>query len=338
MAPMNRQIRLKERPTGAPTPDHFQAVDAPVPVVNDGEVLRRTIYLSLDPYMRGRMSDAASYATPVKVGDVMVGHTVSEVVESRNQDFKTGDLVVGYDGWQTYGVSAGKELRTLDPKQAPISTAIGVLGMPGMTAFVGLMDIGQPKAGETVVVSAASGAVGAVVGQLAKVKGCRAVGTAGSADKCRYVVEELGFDACINYKSDDLVPALKAACPSGVDVYFDNVGGAVFAAVLRLINRGARIPLCGMISEYNATGHPPGPNLRPLLVQRAMIKGFIVSDHNDRAGAIVQEVAPLVISGRIKFREDIVEGLDNAPTAFIGLLAGKNFGKLMVRVSPDPTR
>jgi NADPH-dependent curcumin reductase CurA len=200
------------------------------------------------------------------------------------------------------------------------------------------VDIGQPKPAETVVVSAASGAVGAVVGQLAKIKGCRAVGIAGSPEKCRYVVEELGFDACINYKTDDLVPALKAACPNGVDVYFENVGGAIFAAVLRVINRGARIPLCGMISEYNATSHPTGPNLRPLLVNRAMIKGFIVSDHNDRAPAFIQEVAPLVMAGRITFREDIVDGLDSAPEALIGLLAGKNFGKLMVRVSPDPTR
>jgi NADPH-dependent curcumin reductase CurA len=268
----------------------------------------------------------------------MVGHTVSQVVESQNPDFSIGDFVTGYDGWQAFGVSNGKELRKLDPKAVPISTAIGVLGMPGMTAFVGLMDIGQPKPGETVVVSAASGAVGAVVGQLAKIKGCRAVGIAGSADKCRYVVDELGFDACVNYKTDDLVPALKAACPNGVDVYFENVGGAVFAAILRLINKGARIPLCGIISEYNATGNPSGPNLRSLLVQRATIKGFIVSDHPDRAPAFAQEVAPLVMTGRIKFREDIVDGLDNAPGAFIGLLAGKNFGKLMVRVSPDPTR
>jgi NADPH-dependent curcumin reductase CurA len=288
--------------------------------------------------MRGRMSDAPSYATPVSVGGVMVGHTVSEVVESRNPGFAAGDFVTGYDGWQAYGLSNGQELRKLDPKIVPISTAIGVLGMPGMTAFVGLMDIGRPKPGETVVVSAASGAVGAVVGQLAKVKGCRAVGVAGSAEKCRYVVEELGFDACINYKTDDLVPALKAACPGGVDVYFENVGGPLFAAILRVLNKGARIPLCGIISEYNATGNPAGPNLRPLLVQRAMIQGFIVSDHNDRAPAFLQEVAPLVMSGRIKFREDIVDGLDNAPEAFIGLLAGKNFGKLMVRVSPDPTR
>jgi len=338
MSAMNHQIRLKSRPAGEPTPANFEAADGPVPEPKDGEVLRRTIYLSLDPYMRGRMSDAASYATPVKIGDVMGGHTVSQVVESRNPEFSTGEFVTGYDGWQAYGLSTGKELRKLDPKVVPISTAIGVLGMPGMTAFVGLMDIGQPKPGETVVVSAASGAVGAVVGQLAKVKGCRAVGIAGSPDKCKYVVEELGFDACINYKTDDLVPALKAACPAGVDIYFENVGGAVFAAILRVINRGARIPLCGIISEYNATGNPAGPNLRPLLVNRAMMKGFIVSDHNDRAPAFLQEVAPLVMSGRIKFREDIVEGLDNAPEAFIGLLQGKNFGKLMVRVSPDPTR
>jgi NADPH-dependent curcumin reductase CurA len=338
MGAMNRQIRLKSRPTGEPTAENFEAVDGPSPDARDGDVVRRTIYLSLDPYMRGRMSDAPSYAAPVKVGDVMVGHTVSQVVESRNPDFTTGDFVTGYDGWQTYGISNGKELRKLDPKAVPISTAIGVLGMPGMTAFVGLMDIGQPKPGETVVVSAASGAVGAVVGQLAKIKGCRAVGIAGSPDKCRYVVDELGFDACVNYKTDDLVPALKAACPDGVDVYFENVGGAVFAAILRLINKGARIPLCGIISEYNATGNPSGPNLRPLLVQRATIKGFIVSDHPERAPAFVQEVAPLVMTGRIKFREDIVDGLDNAPSAFIGLLAGKNFGKLMVRVSPDPTR
>jgi hypothetical protein len=335
---MNHQIRLKSRPTGEPTAANFEAAASPMPEPNDGEVLRRTIYLSLDPYMRGRMSDGPSYATPVQIGEVMGGHTVSEVVESRNPGFKKGDFVTAYDGWQAYGVSNGKELRTLDPKAVPISTAIGVLGMPGMTAFVGLMDIGQPKPGETVAVSAASGAVGSVVGQLAKITGCRAVGIAGSPDKCRYVVDELGFDVCINYKTDDLVPALKAACPNGVDIYFENVGGAVFAAILRVINRGARIPLCGMISEYNATGNPAGPNLRPLLVQRAMIKGFIVSDHNDRAPAFLQEVAPLVMSGRIKFREDIVDGLDNAPSAFIGLLAGKNFGKLMVRVSPDPTR
>jgi hypothetical protein len=335
---MNHQIRLKSRPTGEPTIANFEAADAPMPRAGDGEVLRRTIYLSLDPYMRGRMSDAPSYAAPVAIGAVMGGHTVSEVLESHNPAFAKGDFVVGYDGWQAYAASNGKELRKLDPKMAPISTALGVLGMPGMTAFVGLMDIGRPKASETVVVSAASGAVGAVVGQLAKIHGCRTVGIAGSPDKCAYVVKELGFDACINYKTEELLPALKAACPNGVDVYFENVGGAVFAAVLRVLNRGARIPLCGLISEYNATANTPGPNLRPLLVHRATITGFIVSDHTDRAAAFYEAVSPLVVSGRIKFREDIVDGLDNAPSAFIGLLAGKNFGKLMIRVSPDPTR
>jgi NADPH-dependent curcumin reductase CurA len=320
-----------------PSADNFETVDAPMPAVNDGDVLRRTAYLSLDPYMRGRMSAGPSYAAAVNLNDVMCGHTVSEVVESRSPGFAPGDIVAGYDGWQQYAASNGRDLRKLEPGTAPISTAIGVLGMPGATAYVGLLDIGQPKAGETVVVSAACGAVGSIVGQLAKIRGCRAVGIAGSADKCRYVVDELGFDACINYKTDDLVPALRAACPQGIDIYFENVGGRIFAAVLRLINKGARIPLCGMISEYNATADPGGPNLRPLLVQRALIKGFIVSDHNDRVPAFLKEVTPLVREGRIKYREDIVDGLDAAPSALVGLFEGKNFGKLLVRVSPDPT-
>jgi NADPH-dependent curcumin reductase CurA len=327
---MNHQIRLKSRPVGAPTPANFDIVDAPLPTVGDGDVLRQTKFLSLDPYMRGRMSDAPSYAAPVDVGGTMCGHTVSEVVESRNPAFRAGDIVAGYDGWQSYAVSSGRELRKLDPGLPP-TTALGVLGMPGMTAFVGLMDIGQPKAGETVVVSAASGAVGSVVGQLAKIKGCRAVGVAGSDAKCRYVVEELGFDACVNHRSADLKTALRDACPSGIDVYFENVGGVVQEAVLRLINVGARISLCGLIAEYNAPPSP-GPSWRLLLVKRAMVRGFIVSDHNDRAPAFLQEVAPLVAQGRIKYREDIVDGLDNAPSAFIGLLEGKNFGKLIVRV------
>ena len=316
-----------------PTPADFEMTEAPVAEVADGEVLRRTRYLSLDPYMRGRMSDAPSYAASVAIGGLMVGHTVSEVVESRHAGFRAGDIVAGYDGWQDYHVSAGKDIRVLD-RSLPVTTAIGVLGMTGMTAYVGLLDIGQPKAGETVVVSAASGAVGAVVGQLAKIRGCRAVGIAGSPDKCRYVVDELGFDACVNYKTDDLVPALKAACPSGIDIYFENVGGTVLAAVMRLLNRGARIPLCGQISEYNQAP-TSGPSLRPLLVQRALIKGFIVSDHPDRIPAFLQECTPLVVSGRLKFREDIVDGLENAPAALIGLFEGRNFGKLIVRVSAD---
>ena len=334
---MNRQIRLKSRPAGMPAADNFETVEAPVPALKDGDVLRRTTYLSLDPYMRGRMSEGPSYAAAVNLHDVMCGHTVSEVVESRNPDFRAGDIVTGYDGWQQFAASNGKDLRKLDPKIVPVSTAIGVLGMPGATAYVGLFDIGQPKAGETVVVSAASGAVGSIVGQLAKIHGCRAVGIAGSPDKCRYVVDELGFDACINYKTDDLVPALREACPDGADIYFENVGGKVFAAVLKVINRGARIPLCGMIAEYNTTSDPGGPNLRPLLVHRAMIKGFIVSDHYDRFPAFLKDVTPLVRNGNIKYREDIIDGLDAAPSALIGLFEGKNFGKMLVRVAPDST-
>jgi NADPH-dependent curcumin reductase CurA len=333
-APTNRQIRLKKRPVGMPTPDNFETVSQPIPELRDGDVLRKTIYLSLDPYMRGRMSDEPSYAKPVGVGELMVGHTVSRVVESRQPDFQAGDLVAGYDGWQEYAVSNGTGLRKLD-RSLPVSTAIGVLGMPGMTAFVGLHDIGKPKAGETVVVSAASGAVGSIVGQLAKIAGCRAVGVAGSAEKCRYVVEELGFDACVNYKTDDLFSALRDACPKGIDVYFENVGGAVFEAVLRLLNTFARIPLCGLISDYNATRRPVGPSLLPLLRTRATIRGFIILDHYDRFPAFLKEVEPLVRSGRIKYREDIVDGLDAAPSALAGLLEGRNFGKMLVRVAPE---
>jgi NADPH-dependent curcumin reductase CurA len=317
--------------------DNFEIVDKPVPALPDGSVLRRTIYLSLDPYMRGRMSDAPSYAAPVEVGHVMCGHTVSEVVESKNPAFAQGDIVAGYDGWQQFAMSDGRDVRKLDPKAVPIATAISVLGMPGMTAYVGLMDIGQPKPGETVVVSAASGAVGAMVGQLAKVKGCRAIGIAGSDKKCRYIVEELGFDASINYKEGgDLVHALRAVCPKGIDIYFENVGGPVFDAVMRNLATGARIPLCGLISEYNSAPGG-GPNLRPLLVHRALIRGFIVSDHMDRAAAFQAECAPLVRDGKIKFQHDIAEGIDAAPSALIGLFEGRNFGKMMVRVSPDPT-
>ena len=335
---MNRQIVLRSRPEGNPTVDNFEMVHVEVPPVTDASVLRRTIYLSLDPYMRGRMSDAESYAASVAIRQVMVGHTVSQVVASRNSAFAAGDFVAGYDGWQEYGLSSGRELRKLDPNSAPISTALGTLGMPGMTAYVGLLDIGQPSPGETVVVSAASGAVGSVVGQIAKIKGCRAVGIAGSPEKCQYVVDALGFDECVNYKSANFYEDLAGACRSGIDVYFENVGGAVFAAVLRLLNNNARIPLCGLIADYNAVKMPPGPNLRPLLVKRALIKGFIVSDHNDRAAAFQKDCAAWLREGRLKYREDIVDGLEHAPAALLKLFDGRNFGKLMVRVSQDPTR
>ena len=334
---MNRQVRLRKRPVGMPTADDFEIVETPVPPLADGDVLRRTIYLSIDPYMRGRMSDAPSYAKPVSVGQTMVGHTVSEVVESKNGAFAPGDFVAGYDGWQQFGLSGGAGLRKLDPSTAPISTAIGILGMPGMTAYVGLLDIGRPKAGETVVVSAAAGAVGSVVGQIARIHGCGAVGIAGSKDKCDYVVRELGFDACVNHRDADLREALRAACPSGVDVYFENVGGAVFGAVLPLLNMNARIPLCGLIAEYNATEPSKTASLRPILNTRALIKGFIIYDHADRMPDFLRDCTRWMREGRLKYREDVVESLESAPDALIGLLDGRNFGKLLVRVSPDPT-
>ncbi|MEX2146322.1 MAG: NADP-dependent oxidoreductase [Candidatus Rokuibacteriota bacterium] len=337
-ATVNRRVLLKRRPVGEPRPDDFEIVDAPMPAPADGQILCRTIYLSLDPYMRGRMSEGKSYAASVELGQVMVGGTVSEVIESKHPGFTKGDLVAGYDGWQAHAVSKGAGVRKLDPGQAPISTATGVLGMPGMTAYVGLLDIGRPKPGETVVVSAASGAVGSAVGQIARIKGCRAVGVAGSQAKCDYVVKELGFDACVNYKTQDVAAALREACPNGIDVYFDNVGGEVLTAVLKLINQNARIPLCGIISQYNATELPPGPNLAPILVNRALIKGFIVSDHLDRLPDFLRDGAQWVASGQLKYREDVVDGLDAAPRAFIGLLRGENFGKLVVKVGVDPTR
>jgi len=333
----NRQVRLRRRPVGAPRLDDFEIAEGPVPSPGEGEVLSRTIYLSLDPYMRGRISGVRSYAAGVDIGQVIVGGTVGEVVQSRHPGFAPGDMVATAAGWQEYGVAKGATLRKLDPAQVPLSTALGVLGMPGLTAYVGLLDIGRPRAGETVVVSAASGAVGAVVGQIAKIKGCRVVGVAGAAEKCAYVVSELGFDACVSHR-EPLGPVLGQACPRGIDVYFDNVGGPTLAAVLGLINVNARIPLCGMISEYNATEPPSGPNLRPLLFNRALIKGFIISDHLDRMGDFLTDCSRWLREGQLKYREDVVHGLDHAPAAFIGLLEGKNFGKLIVQVGTDPTR
>jgi NADPH-dependent curcumin reductase len=337
-AETNRRVVLKRRPVGAPVPEDFELIEAPVPRAGDGQIVSRTIYLSLDPYMRGRISGVKSYAKGVDPGDLMVGGTVGEVVESRHPGFAPGDLVAGSDGWQAYGVSTGMGVRKLDPAQAPISTALGVLGMPGMTAYVGLLDFGRPKPGETVVVSAASGAVGSAVGQVAKIQGCRAVGIAGGRAKCDHVVNELGFDACVDYKAGGLADALATACPGGVDVYFDNVGGDILQAVLRLVNPHARVPLCGLISEYNAVDPPPGPNWRTLLVNRVTVKGFIVSDHLDRLPDFLRDAGRWVREGRLRYREDIVQGLENAPAAFVGLLEGRNFGKLIVQVGADGTR
>jgi hypothetical protein len=268
----------------------------------------------------------------------MVGRTVAEVLESKHPDFVRGDFVASNDGWQSHGQSAGSQLQKLDVSRAPISYALGVLGMPGLTAYAGLLDIGQPKPGETVVVSAAAGAVGSIVGQIARIKGCRAVGVAGGPAKCDYVTRELGFDACVDHRAEHLTKNLASACPKGIDVYFDNVGGPVLDAVFRLINQNARIPLCGLIADYNAVEKTRGPNLRPLLVKRAMIKGFIVTDYANRAAECFKDLAAWLKDGSLKYREDVVEGLDAAPSAFLKLFDGTNLGKLLVRVSPDPTR
>ncbi|HLY67219.1 MAG TPA: NADP-dependent oxidoreductase, partial [Chloroflexota bacterium] len=333
-----RQIVLKRRPEGRPKTSDLALMEAPVREPGEGEVLRRTIYLSLDPYMRGRMSDRASYTSPASLGEVMVGGTVSRVVASRHPAFAEGEYILGYDGWQEYGLSGPEGLRKLDPAQAPLSYALGALGMPGMTAYWALLDIGRPQQGETVVVSAAAGAVGSLVGQIAKIKGCRAVGLAGTDAKCRLVTEELGLDACINYKTQELAPALKLTCPGGIDIYYDNVAGPILAAVLGQINLHARIPLVGLISQYNDPTPPPGPNLLPLLIKRALIQGFLVSDYQDRFESFLADMARWVREGRIKVLEDIVAGLEHAPTAFLGLFEGANTGKLIVRVSEDPTR
>ncbi len=336
------QICLAARPVGEPTAETFTVVERDLPELDDGQVAMRVIYLSLDPYMRGRMSDARSYATPVQIGEVITGGTVGQVTASRHPKFAEGDYVLAMAGWQSAAVVDGNTLRKLDPATAPISTAVGVLGMPGLTAYVGLLDIGEPQAGETVVVSAASGAVGSVVGQLAMIKGARAVGVAGSPEKIAFVSEELGFDACVSHRSESLPEDLAAACPKGVDVYFENVGGATLDAALKLMNPFGRIPVCGMISQYNATSLADGPvraqMMRQILTDRLKVQGFIVTDRWDRFGAFIKEVGGYIRDGRLKYREDIVDGLENAPATFIGLLKGENFGKQLIRVSEDPTR
>lgn len=335
---LNQRVVLVSRPQGAPVPENFRLERVTLPDLADGQVLLKTLYLSLDPYMRGRMSDAPSYAAPVELGDVMTGGAVSRVERSRNPKFEEGDLVVGTTGWQSHSISDGSQLVPVPKGLSSPSLALGVLGMPGMTAYMGLMDIGQPKAGETLVVAAASGAVGSVVGQVGKLKGLRVVGIAGGADKCRYVVDELGFDACIDHTGADFADELAHACFKGVDIYFENVGGKVFDAVLPLLNAKARIPLCGLISAYNALEVPSGPDRLPtlqrtLLTKRVRIQGFIVfDDYGDRHPEFISVMAPWVRDGKVKFREDVVQGLEQAPEAFIGLLEGRNFGKLVVRV------
>ena len=335
----HRRVVLARRPPGEPAESDFRVEETTTPEPGPGEVLVRVIYLSLDPYMRGRMRDAASYASPVGIGETMTGGTVGEVVKSNHSGFKVGDIVEDRLGWQEYAIGRGPSLRKIDPAIAPISTANGILGMPGMTAYFGLLEVGRPKPGETVVVSAASGAVGQAVGQIARLMGCRAVGIAGGAAKCAFVVGELGFDACVDYKAgNDLDAALRAACPSGVDVYFDNVGGVVSDAVLRNLNFYARISLCGAISQYNATTPEMGPRLMGTFVgKRATARGFIVSDFAAHYEPALRQMAAWIASGKLKYREDIVEGIEKTPRAFIGLLRGENFGKMLVKVGNDPT-
>jgi len=335
---INRRIVLAKRPEGEAAPTDFRLEEVPIPALKDGEVLLSTVYLSLDPYMRGRMNDAASYAAPAELNEVMVGGTVSRVVASRNPRFKEGDLVNSYSGWQEYQISNGMGITPLDPRIPKPSYALGVLGMPGLTAYVGTLDLGTPKAGETLAVAAATGAVGSVVGQIAKIKGLRSVGIAGGPQKCSYAVKELGFDACIDHRDANMPRLLKDACPKGIDVYFENVGGAVWDAVLPLLNTHARVPLCGLIAQYNSTSLPPGPDrssqlMGTFLVRQIKVQGFIVSTYYNRQAAFIEDMSTWLKEGKIKYREDITQGLANAPQAFMGLFKGSNFGKLLVQVS-----
>jgi len=337
----NRRWVLASRPHGAPVAENFRLEEQPIPTPAEGQVLLRTVWLSLDPYMRGRMSDAPSYSPPVEIGAVMVGGTVSRVETSRHPDYKEGEGVLGYSGGQEYELSDGKGLVRLGENPSHPSWALGVLGMPGFTAYMGLLDIGQPQAGETLVVAAATGPVGATVGQIGKIKGCRVIGVAGGEEKCRHAVDVLGFDACLDHHADDFSEQLAKACPQGIDVYYENVGGKVFDAVLPLLNTSARVPVCGLVSGYNATNLPDGPDRLPLLMgtilkKRIRMQGFIIAqDYGHRIDEFQQEMGRWVQEGKIHYREQVTEGLDAAPEALIGLLEGKNFGKVVIRVAAD---
>jgi NADPH-dependent curcumin reductase CurA len=334
---VNRRIVLASRPAGKPTAANFRMESVPVPDVADGQVLLRTLYLSLDPYMRGRMNAGASYASSVGLDEVMVGGTVARVERSRHEGFAEGDLVLAFSGWQEYEVSDGVGLSKLDPRISQPSYGLGLLGMPGLTAYVGLLDIGQPKPGETVVLAASTGAVRSVAGQIAKLKGCRVVGIAGAQEKLDYAVEELGYDDCISHRDPDMAQKLAAACPKGIDVYFENVGGSSWEAVMPLLNNFARIPVCGLIAHYNQSSLPPGPDRMSvlqgmILSRRIKMQGFIISDHMDRVPDFIGDVGKWFAEGKIKYKEHMVDGLENAPDAFLGLFQGANFGKLVVKV------
>lgn len=338
MSSTNLRILLAARPTGSPTPDDFRMEKTAMPVPGEGQMLLKIRYLSLDPYMRGRMSDAKSYAKPVEVGALMEGGTVAEVVESHVPGFQPGDMVLSYSGWQSHALSDGKGVMKLTNWPAPVSTALGVLGMPGFTAYSGLLTIGQPKAGETLVVAAASGAVGSAVGQIARLKGLRAVGIAGGPEKCAILKDRFHFDVAIDHRSPDFAAELRAACPDGVDIYFENVGGKVWDAVFPLLNTHARVPVCGLIAQYNATSLPEGPNrvpalMRDILTKSLTIRGFIQTEFQSQQPQFLKDMGGWVASGEVAYLEDVVDGLENAPEAFIGLLEGRNMGKLVIRVS-----
>jgi NADPH-dependent curcumin reductase CurA len=330
----NERILLVNRPKGTPTKADFRFEEAAIPELENDQVLVKTIYLSVDPYMRGRMNDTKSYVPPFKLNEVISGGVVGQVVQSRSGEFSEGDFVIGNLGWQNYNVASDAEVRKLDPSIAPLTTNLGILGMTGLTAYFGLLDIGNPQEGETVVVSGAAGAVGTVVGQIAKIKGARVVGIAGSDEKIAYLKDELGFDEAINYKTEDVYQALKTSCPDGVDVYFDNVGGEISDSVIRLINKGARIPICGQIALYNLEKMDVGPRIQSqLLINSALMKGFIVSDYAAHFEEGAVELAKWLQEGKLSYSENIVEGFENTVEAFLGLFKGENTGKQLVKVS-----
>jgi NADPH-dependent curcumin reductase len=330
---LNRRITFARVPRGLPVPEDFSSDTVEVPRPAEGQFLSRTLWLSLDPYLRNVMKGHALYGVALSPGDPMHGETVAEVVESRHPQFSPGDYVVAKNGWQDFAVSDGQGVRTVDPRVAPLSTALGVLGMPGLTGYAGLVYLGEPKPGETVVVSAATGAVGSTVGQVARLRGARAIGIAGSEEKCRYAVDELGFEACVNRRAGDLRALLKDVCPGGIDVYFDNVGGEVLAAALGNLALHARIVLCGMLEAYSMDSPPPGPFLGPVVAARATIRGLVVYDHFDRLPEMQRVVGGWIREGRFRYREEVTEGLENAPAAFCRLMRGENFGKSLVRVA-----
>ena len=335
----NTQIRLAQRPVGAPDQSTFTVAHSDLRELAEGEVLLAVRWLSLDPYMRGRLSTAKSYAAPVEIGEVMVGSTVAQVLQSRYDGLSEGDWVLSYSGWQTYAIEQGRQVRRIDHDHAPVTTALGVLGMPGMTAYWGLLEIGRPQPGETVVVAAATGPVGSAVGQIARIKGARAVGIAGGPEKCRVLTEEFGFDVAIDHRAPDFAEQLKAATPDGIDVDFENVGGQVFSGVERRLNVGARVALCGLVANYNDTAPPPGPDRLPaflskVLTRSILVQGFIVDTVKvAKQTDFLTEMPQWIAEGRLRYREDVVEGLDNAPAAFAGLLRGDYTGKLLIKVS-----